>query len=529
MLKRVGKCGEGAYSKVYTAKHLNGKVVATKINLALRETSFSFALRELDLLMYFKPHPQVAKLTEVYLGSPILPLSPVNHKEDRHDNIHFIFDKASYDLAKEIHEENVKYDPAMIESTIAQMCLAIHAIHKAGVTHRDIKPHNFLVYHNNPDNRRMRTIQICDFGLAKSMVSSMVNTPRLMTCWYRAPEIILDQNYNQSADIWSLGCTIYELIVRDSLIYCEDSRSELEIKLYEQIKVSPETREPVWLKKFRSSAAQIPRLHVPNCVDLVSRMLKLDPKERLTIEQILAHPFFSVNGRQFINSTIKNFPIKAKYGHELTVNIESIPERKWACEALLRFITLIPESEVQKFGRKIFLGLDIFDRYLDSIRKTAAAVTTMITDLVQAKVIGEADQERGRFLSRTETIFNFLCCFYVAYKYHFILDINIETFESFHKKFLPQQKFDITVLARAEAFENDLITQHLNFYIYNNNIFDTYANSKVDAKQQDSTQVGIMIKQMLQFLPNWSHPASTGELTYEAFVKYQATRKMTSP
>ena len=79
--------------------------------------------------------------------------------------------------------------------------------------HRDLKPRNLLV-NSNCD------LKICDFGLARAMipemkVKSMNMTDYVATRWYRAPELLLSmREYNESVDIWSVGCIFAELIRR---------------------------------------------------------------------------------------------------------------------------------------------------------------------------------------------------------------------------------------------------------------------------------------------------------------------------
>ena len=79
--------------------------------------------------------------------------------------------------------------------------------------HRDLKPRNLLV-NSNCD------LKICDFGLARAMIPEMkeksVNmTDYVATRWYRAPELLLSmREYNESVDVWSVGCIFAELIRR---------------------------------------------------------------------------------------------------------------------------------------------------------------------------------------------------------------------------------------------------------------------------------------------------------------------------
>ncbi|KAF6741573.1 CMGC/DYRK/PRP4 protein kinase [Ephemerocybe angulata] len=85
-----------------------------------------------------------------------------------------------------------------------QLFLALSLLKKANVMHADIKPDNILV------NEQKNLLKLCDLGSASDASENEV-TPYLVSRFYRAPEIILGVPYDPSLDIWSVGCTLYEL------------------------------------------------------------------------------------------------------------------------------------------------------------------------------------------------------------------------------------------------------------------------------------------------------------------------------
>lgn len=100
--------------------------------------------------------------------------------------------------------KNVGLHIKAVRSYTQQLFLALKLLKKTGILHADIKPDNILVNDNN------LVLKLCDFGSA-SQISDNEITPYLVSRFYRAPEIILGMQYDYCIDMWSTGCTIYEL------------------------------------------------------------------------------------------------------------------------------------------------------------------------------------------------------------------------------------------------------------------------------------------------------------------------------
>ncbi|KAI5114628.1 hypothetical protein M0805_001600, partial [Coniferiporia weirii] len=85
-----------------------------------------------------------------------------------------------------------------------QLFLAMSLLRKCNIMHADIKPDNILV------NEQKTVLKVCDLGSASDASENEI-TPYLVSRFYRAPEIIMGVPYDCSLDIWSIGCTLYEL------------------------------------------------------------------------------------------------------------------------------------------------------------------------------------------------------------------------------------------------------------------------------------------------------------------------------
>lgn len=88
-----------------------------------------------------------------------------------------------------------------------QLCEGVKYLHENNIIHRDLKPSNILITNN--------VVKICDFGLSKVYHANQTLSYNVASLWYRAPEIFLRKAYDYKMDIWSLGCILYEMMIRE--------------------------------------------------------------------------------------------------------------------------------------------------------------------------------------------------------------------------------------------------------------------------------------------------------------------------
>jgi len=189
---------------------------------------------------------------------------------------------------------------------IVQVAKALEYLHEErGVVHRDIKPENILFYpipmvpsrHPQPkpagDEDKVDEgefvkghgaggigqIKIADFGLSKVVWENKTTTP-CGTVGYTAPEIVKDERYSKSVDMWALGCVLYTLLCGFPPFYDES----IEV-LTEKVAKGQYTFLSPWWDDISKSAQ-----------DLISHLLTVDPEKRYTITEFLNHPWISAPG-----------------------------------------------------------------------------------------------------------------------------------------------------------------------------------------------------------------------------------------
>eukprot|EP00930_Biecheleria_cincta_P061717 TRINITY_DN47282_c0_g1_i1.p1 TRINITY_DN47282_c0_g1~~TRINITY_DN47282_c0_g1_i1.p1 ORF type:complete len:419 (-),score=82.31 TRINITY_DN47282_c0_g1_i1:69-1325(-) len=219
--------GSGSYGSVCEA-HDKEK----SLNVAIKRVKHMFddlidckrILRE-TAIMNRLSHPHIVQILDI--------VEPPHLKS--FDELYIVMELCDSDMKKLIRTD-VHLTPLHINTLLYNLLVGLKYLHSAGIWHRDLKPANCLV---NQDC----SVKICDFGLSRAVSTvqhaELPNTPRLdgvdeeavvtgvphtakakrvmtrhvVTRWYRAPELILLQDdYNQQIDVWSVGCIYAELI-----------------------------------------------------------------------------------------------------------------------------------------------------------------------------------------------------------------------------------------------------------------------------------------------------------------------------
>ncbi|VUZ48156.1 unnamed protein product [Hymenolepis diminuta] len=278
--------GHGAYGTVSSAvdQYLKRPVAIKKLDRPFENAEFAKrTYRELAILSRMD-HENVICLIDAFTPQTTL---------ETFQDVYLVTPLMDADLSAIISQQVLTDD--QICFLAYQMLRALKYMHGARIIHRDLKPSNIAV---NSDVE----LRIIDFGLARQRNNQM--TGYVATRWYRAPEVMLNwMHYNDSVDVWSVACILVELKTGQALF-----RGLNHIDQVKQIMSIVGTPDEEMMKRITSNSARefIERNYTerrdlkevfpwasPNLLDLLSKMLVLDPDRRLTAAQALAHPYFS--------------------------------------------------------------------------------------------------------------------------------------------------------------------------------------------------------------------------------------------
>ena len=130
----------------------------------------------------------------------------------------------------QILEDDKRLPEIVVRSIAYQLVAALQYLHQNRVIHRDMKPQNILISANG-------MVKLCDFGFARAMSShTLVVTSIKGTPLYMAPELVQEQPYNHTADLWSLGVILFELYSGQPPFYTTSIYSLIKAIVHDQIK-----------------------------------------------------------------------------------------------------------------------------------------------------------------------------------------------------------------------------------------------------------------------------------------------------
>ncbi|OQO01427.1 hypothetical protein B0A48_12982 [Cryoendolithus antarcticus] len=204
--------GKGTFATVVRAKDTKtDKDVAVKI-ACNNETMYKAGTKEMEMLSTLNAADTEDKKHIIRL----------HRNFDHKGHLCLVFENLSADLREVLKKfgRNVGLNLKAIRAYAQQMFLALSHLKRCEVLHADLKPDNILVNHE-----RSR-LKICDLGTAAKAQDAEI-TPYLVSRFYRAPEVILGIPFDYAIDMWSIGCTLFELYTGRILFAGSDNNQML--------------------------------------------------------------------------------------------------------------------------------------------------------------------------------------------------------------------------------------------------------------------------------------------------------------
>jgi serine/threonine protein kinase len=266
------KIGKGGSSKVYKVITPDAAIYALKrVDISKHQPgSVSCFINEIKLLRMFQTSDRIISLKDSEVDAESQTISIVLELGD--------IDLRS--LIEKNRSENEDVDPNFLRLMWQQMLEATQIAHNAKVIHGDLKPANFLFVRG--------TLKLIDFGIAKSIRNDTTNierTNQVGTLNYMSPEALKMNEerhkfkVGRAADVWSLGCILYQLVYN-----------------------RPPFPQTDWLQKIQAIVNERYQIEFPripgradfdDLVDVMRKCLRRDPKQRPRIEELLQHRYLT--------------------------------------------------------------------------------------------------------------------------------------------------------------------------------------------------------------------------------------------
>ncbi|KAH9794238.1 protein kinase domain-containing protein [Citrus sinensis] len=260
--KKIKKIGAGGYGEVYKCRNtVTGQKVAIKMMTIQTEQEGvpSYIIREVSLLKELE-HENIVRLLDV---------------QSSRKDVFLVFEYLDLDLHSFITRHKNTLNLLVIKAILKQILLGLAYCHSLKILHRDLKPNNLLI------DLKSNTVKLADFGLARAIgVPQKEYSRDCVYSPYKAPELLLGYTgYSTPIDVWAVGCIFAEMITGKPLF---PSKKHDHLSLI--------FRYLTDLTNYLNLAEKFPNLE-PAGVDLLSQMLCLNPKQRITAMDALKHEY----------------------------------------------------------------------------------------------------------------------------------------------------------------------------------------------------------------------------------------------
>lgn len=331
---KTEKLGEGSYGSVY----------ATDKGFAIKTEKFGYtdlltasSLIEIATLRLLRDCPYIIPLVDASVSS---------------ENSNIVMPLAKYSLHTLIGHESMHYN---IKELFRKICLGVAHIHNNSIVHLDLKPDNILIK-NGTD------VYIADFGTCRHFISQLkdgIPYTEAISLFYRPPELLLMGNITFKADIWSLGCIFISMFIKKIPYSGTTEEQQLDNIFARTSSLTladlDDSKYPNRITKLKSFLYGIPS----GAVDLIIKMLYLNPNDRPTIFDVINHPFLA-GGYDNVPITITCHDIMLKTLYPKNgYNDSMLPLRKTVVEWMIEVA-----HEIKMSSQALSLSVYLLDYYV---------------------------------------------------------------------------------------------------------------------------------------------------------------------
>lgn len=183
------------------------------------------------------------------------------------------------DLADYLHSKGTLSEDT-IRVFLQQIAGAMRVLQAKGIIHRDLKPQNILLSY--PPGRKSHSnntcIKIADFGFARYLQNNMMAATLCGSPMYMAPEVIMSQNYDAKADLWSIGTIVFQCLTGKAPF---QASSPQDLRLF--------------YEKNKNLSPNIPRETSCHLRHLLLGLLQRNHKDRMDFDEFFCHPFLEAS------------------------------------------------------------------------------------------------------------------------------------------------------------------------------------------------------------------------------------------
>ena len=270
---RGKKIGKGTFGTVYESKNIifNNKV-AMKIIPKDYHMDNLLIKNEIDILKKLS-HPNIVRIYEFYESN----------------NCFYIINEFCPEGELYDYINNSKLNEQQLAVIFYQVFSGLKYLHENNILHRDLKPENILISKKEKDlldDEEYFWIQIIDFGTAKIFENDKNENSIVGSAYYIAPEV-LNKDYNEKCDTWSVGVILYMFLVGRPPFNGKDN-----VEIVESIKTKNyDENNPKLLTRS------------PEVRDLIKHLIEKDVNKRLSAKDALNHEWFKkYNGRKLFGN-----------------------------------------------------------------------------------------------------------------------------------------------------------------------------------------------------------------------------------